>query len=257
LLLTSAELALLVSASGARSDAFIADTDLIGLPDQEADARLLAGRKSAIERGLSSSGPNGMLLLEPVKAQIRAVAQPKAGLQLMHARAKGSAVRTWIGRDANSGAWGVLTAIDPATFSLSGAVSEDAVTALIATQGGADMLPEDAPDAAVTLPAALLQNILESEESALATLPKALEKVGLAPDVAQLLSQAGLRPTMQSALTTLSADGKKLSARALLWFGDANSTWISETINDDGSVRLRRATRTLVTLAIRALVRNL
>jgi hypothetical protein len=254
--LTSAELVMLVSATGARADAFIGDTDLVGLSDAVLEERLWAGRRSAVARGLSHSGPNGMVLHASAGPALRAVAQPQSGLQLMHARAGAAPVRSWIGR-GNDGAWGVLSAQSASVFVLRNTADADAAAAIVADQCGVALMPESALNTVVTLPAKLIQSILESDTDALKALPKALARAGMPEGEAALLSAAGLRPTAQSALTTLNANGGTLSARAVLWFGNADSTWISETIADDGSVTLRRATRGMVDLAIRALVDTL
>jgi hypothetical protein len=197
-----------------------------------------------------------MVLRAPVDSALRAVAQPRSGLQFMHAHAGATPVRSWIG-SGNDGVWGVLTARSPEVFVLRGAADAEAVASIVADQCAVDMLPDSAPDTVVTLPATLIKSILESDADALKALPASLERAGMPADEAAMLSAAGLRPEMQTALTTLNATGGTLSARGLLWFGDAHSAWISETIAEDGSVTLRRATRAMVMLAIQAFTQTL
>jgi hypothetical protein len=254
--LTTAELVMLVAATGARPDAFIADTDLVGLSDAALEERLWVGRRSVVARGLSLSGTNGMVLRAPEGSALRAVARMQSGLQLMHAGRGVVPVRSWVGC-GNDGAWGVLSKHGASVYVLRSAPDADAAAAIVAEQCGVVLLPDSAPDSVVTLPAKLIQSIHESDADALNALPTALSRAGMPEGEAALLSAAGLRPAVQSALTTLSANGGTLSARAVLWFGDERSTWISETIADDGSVTLRRATRAIVDLAIRAFVQTL
>lgn len=248
--LTSEEFTLLVSALGARPDPFIEDSTLAGLDEDELTHLLRVGRLSTQLRGLASVADDGALVPSPdLRDALRCVVQGSLLVQLMHARAGQPPARVWLGAAHSPGAdapWASLRAIDPAWFELTGITGLDAGAQQIATIAQIDALPTAADsevNAAVNLPAAILGQIASSEATPNLDLPKLLKAAGMPEAQAQLLANAGMRPVHQSVLTVLNANdaSKTLNARALIWFGDAESTWATEQIGSDGTIRLRRA----------------
>lgn len=249
--LTTAEFMLLVSALGARPDPFIEDSTLAGLDDDELTRQLRIGRLSTQLRGLASVADDGALAPQPdARAALRCVVQGSLLLQLMHARAGEPPARMWLGAAdirSSDAQWASLRALDAGWFELAGITGGlDAVTQLIAALAQLDSLPPAADSdisAAVNLPASILGQIASAEATPNLDLPKLLKAAGMPEAQAQLLANAGMRPTHQSVLTVLSTNntGKTLNARALIWFGDAASTWVTEQIGNDGTIRLRRA----------------
>ncbi len=243
--LTAEEFTLLVSALGARPDPFIEGSTLAGLDDDALTHQLRIGRLSTQLRGLASVADDGALNPAPdVRTALRCVVQGSLLLQLMHTRAGEPPARVWLGgADAH---WASLRAIDTNWFELSGITGLDTAAQHIAAIAQIDALPVAADsdvNAAVTLPASILGQIASAEATPNLDLPKLLKAAGMPEAQAQLLANAGMRPTHQSVLTVLSANGggKTLNARALIWFGDAQSTWVTEQIGNDGAIRLRRA----------------
>ena len=248
--LTTAEFTLLVSALGARPDPFIDDSALEGLDDDELTHQLRVGRLSTQLRGLASVADDGAL--DPgsdVRTALHSVVQGSLLVQLMHARAGEPPARVWLGvadtRAANAH-WASLRAIDAAWFELAGMSGLDAAAQHIAAITQLDALPAAADsevNAAVTLPASILGQIASTEATPNIDLPKLLKAAGMPETQAQLLANAGMRPMHQSVLTVLTGNdaSKTLNARALIWFGDAESTWVTEQIGNDGTIRLRRA----------------
>lgn len=250
-LLSIAELVVLASAVGGNGSPWAEGSALMDLDRPLLVERLGAAREGLLLRGLASTRDDGALrVTAPLDGLIGDAPSAKVGFEVLHAQAGAPASRVQFGLAGDSVVAHVWHGIEEHSFERLASPVEIAAWVMRFAP------PHESPglSRAYSVPHAVMTALAKTPPEPADALRAQLVEAGVPTVEADSLLRAGLTPERQSVFMAMRLGEDRLQARALMWFADAQSSWLIGNFDAGGRVELQTANPAEVERAIAAVV---
>ena len=250
--LSSAELTVMAAALGSNASPWIEDSTLLEL-DRPILARRLAGAREGLElRGIAESRPDGSLrVLPPYDGLLQDALSAAVGFELQLTQAGGPAERLQAGMA--SGGWVVHRWLAGDEHLFYRAAGPAALEAEVMGLGGVH-LPARAEAREYVLPRDVMEALARQPAEPEEALRAMLAGAGVAPGDVNAILRSGLAPRSQCVFWSIGLLGTAVQARVLMWFSDAETSWLIANFDASGQIRLQAADEPAVRRAVNSVI---